>query len=86
MTLDIDGFGVVFGTDTGRCLYAGRFEIIDPDFNVYGLVIDVSSCGDANGRYRGLGSLLEDALGRPDLLTLAADNGDLALNASLVRQ
>ena len=64
ITLTIDPDGTVFGSDTLGCVYNGSFQIIDSSFNVYRLLIETSLCGDLDGSYEGLASLLENLLER----------------------
>lgn len=64
LTLTIDRDGTFFGSNTDGCVYNGKFNIIDTQFNVYRLLLDTSLCGELDGAYKGLASLLVDQIQR----------------------
>ncbi len=56
-SISIDSSGNIIGADTSGCVYAGNVSIINATYNVYGVNINVSSCGSYNGTYAGLATL-----------------------------
>ena len=63
-TITIDSDGTVFGSNTAGCVYNGSFSTIDTNYNVYRLLLEASLCGDLDGTYDGLATLLESSLER----------------------
>jgi hypothetical protein len=45
--------GALSGGDSLGCIYSGDIDIIDPSINVYALTLNMASCGDYNGDYKG---------------------------------
>ena len=76
ITLELDGNGRLFGSDTAGCIFSAQLRIIDERYSVYSAAITVSMCGDASGDYSGL-ALYPDA-GAVDMLYVGADNGQFA--------
>lgn len=64
ITFTIDPDGTVFGSNTLGCVYNGSFQIIDSGFNIYRLSLETSLCGNQDGSYEGLASLLVSQLER----------------------
>lgn len=80
-TLSVDQNGSFFGQDAQGCAWAGQFASIDPRFNMYDVIADVSNCGIA-GNYRGLA--YRDYVFVPErVLRLAIDNEHRAIRLSL---
>lgn len=54
-TLDINlsAIGALSGSDSLGCIYSGDIGIYDSSINVYPLTLNMSSCGDYNGDYKG---------------------------------
>ena len=46
--------GILRGVDSDRCKYSGEFAIINPDFNAYGVRVNIANCHSVNGEYEGL--------------------------------
>lgn len=68
---DISGFsrsivvqntGVIEGSDSDGCNYAGTAAIIDTQWNAYDLTITVTNCSERAGDYNGLGFLDDNGL------------------------
>jgi len=59
LTLTIDPDGTVFGSTTDGCVFNGKFNIIDSQYNIYRLFLETSLCGDLDGSYEGLATLDE---------------------------
>jgi hypothetical protein len=59
VTYSINAAGVITGSDTDGCQMNGDVELLNPDFNMYRLVVRVANCGDLNGNYRGPASLFD---------------------------
>jgi len=78
ITLTIDPDGTVFGSNTPGCVYNGSFQVIDSSFNVYRLSLETSLCGNLDGTYEGLASLLVNQLGRS--LMFGVTNQDHSLS------
>lgn len=59
MTISIDARGQLSGSDSHGCLLSGTVTVPDPEHNLYRIDAEVSSCGTLDGRYRGMGALLD---------------------------
>ncbi len=82
---EIDTEGRISGYDMSACEYAGQLASPHPDRNLYEMVIEVSRCGDFDGSYAGLATLIEgDAPGEAALL-FQVDDGDYLLSDLLMR-
>lgn len=77
-TFNIDQDGAIFGQDSSACVYDGSVSIIDANFNVYRIRINVSNCDDASGSYSGLG-VVDDllAVGDSRKLLVNVNNADI---------
>ena len=80
ITLEVDGGGQVFGTDTAGCVFSGQLTIIDARFAAYRAAINVSMCDAVDGDYTGL--VFYPNAG---LLTIGTDNGLFAFATQLQR-
>lgn len=85
VTLSINASGIISGSDTGGCVYNGQATIPNSSYNTYRINIDVSSCGDVNGSYGGLGFLADDQ-NTNDTLIISVDDGTLAVILGMLRQ
>jgi hypothetical protein len=85
VTLDIDGSGAIFGTDSEGCVYSGQAGLIDAAFNAYSVAISVSECRLQNGDYSGLGWITSVDGGLQNNLTLGLNAEERAFAASLLR-
>jgi hypothetical protein len=47
--------GVINGTDSDDCKYAGNVSLINPQYNAYSVALQISNCDSVNGEYSGLG-------------------------------
>lgn len=83
--LTITDAGGVSGSDSDGCQVTGVVSILDPNHNLYGLDVDVTSCGELNGSYDGF-SGLSDENQENDTLTYTVSNGNYILIYSLTRQ
>ena len=81
ITFSIDPDGTVFGSNTLGCVYSGSFQIIDSSFNVYRLSLETSLCGNLDGSYEGLASLLVAQLQRS--LMFGVTNQDHSLSGMI---
>lgn len=70
--------GSLTGTDDTGCVFAGQTSVIDPNWSITDISINVTSCADTstNGSYSGLGLLQFDAAG--DSLVFLVSNATLA--------
>lgn len=89
LTLSISDTGtIVLGADSNGCVYlsaaADGVNIIDPDFNVYEVNIDITGCPVANGSYSGLG-FTSDTVSTNDTLTISVTNNDRAILIEVTR-
>lgn len=55
--LSIDELGIVQGQDSDQCEYTGQIAIIDADYNVYDVAMNIANCGSVNGTYNGMAYL-----------------------------
>lgn len=76
ITLEIDGNGQMFATDTAGCVFSGQMTLIDDRYSVYRAGISVTDCGAVNGEYGGL-AFIEDT-GNADFLYVGTDSGQFA--------
>ncbi len=74
VTLDIDADGQLFGTDTNGCVFSGALSIIDGRYNVYEVLVDISSCTPFDGAYTGLAYRGDFAAGSTQLMLLFANS------------
>lgn len=51
--------GVITGTDSDDCQYAGNVSLINPQYNAYNVALHISNCDSVNGKYEGL-SYIDD--------------------------
>jgi len=49
--------GIIKGKDSDDCEYSGQVSIINPKYNVYNVVMNISNCDSVNGAYEGLSYL-----------------------------
>jgi hypothetical protein len=82
VTYDPDGS--FFEQDSFGCVFDGEASIIDPQYNAYGLSMNVSLCGDFDGEYSGLG-LLSDLNAMDDLFILQMNSDTLIFTTILER-
>ncbi len=85
LTIAIDATGQVTGNDTNGCNLAGNVSTSHSASNYYDVVLDVSTCGNSNGRYNGNAALIFDSTGRATVLFLSASNANAAIGWSLSR-
>ena len=81
VTVEIDGNGQLFATDTAGCVFNGQLTVIDDRYSAYRVVVEVSACGEVNGNYSGLAFYQSVA----DVLHVGTDNGQFALAVQLGR-
>jgi len=81
ITVEIDGAGQVFATDTAGCVFSGQLTAIDDRFSAYRVAVNVSACGETDGDYSGL-AFYESA---NEVLYIGTDNGQFALAVQLGR-
>jgi len=85
LAIAIDATGQVTGNDTNGCNLAGNVSTSHPAVDYYDVVLDVSTCGNSNGRYNGNAALIFDSTGRATALFLSASNANAAIGWSLSR-
>ncbi len=51
--------GAISGADSDDCKYAGNVSLINPQYNAYNVVLQISNCDSVNGEYEGL-SYIDD--------------------------
>ena len=54
--------GRIQGQDSDSCVYDGQLGIIDPSYNAYRLVMNISGCSSVDGEYEGVTFLAQDQL------------------------
>lgn len=47
--------GVIQGSDSDKCSYAGEVAIIDSNYNAYAVRVAITECGSVDGEYLGFG-------------------------------
>lgn len=90
--LQVAADGSIDGDEDGSCLYGGSFSIIDATVNVYRMSLIVTSCGDWDGTYTGLATVLDPAVigeDEPDatpgdVLMFQVDNGQYSITNVMV--
>ena len=85
LTIAIDATGQVTGNDTNGCNLAGNISSSHPAVDYYDVVLDVSACGNIDGRYNGNAALLFDNTGAATALFLSASNSKAAIGWQLDR-
>ena len=60
--ITIDENGKLLGSDTDGCEYSGSIDIINPNYNVYKINIDIKECSSVSGKYEGVSFLSEGVL------------------------
>ena len=81
----VSSTGTVTGTNALGCGFTGQVSIIDPAFNTYRIRLTVTSCGQADGNYSGLGVLRDRNLVDNGLFTFQVSNSVLSLTSELAR-
>jgi hypothetical protein len=95
--MDILADGTIDGGDIAGCIYSGSFSVEDPSVNVYDMNLVVADCGEFDGSYSGLASVLPgDVFGggpgeapaalEGDVMLFQVDNGEFLLSDVLVYQ
>ncbi|MDW3094096.1 MAG: hypothetical protein R8G33_00315 [Gammaproteobacteria bacterium] len=46
--------GVINGADSDDCKYLGNVSLINPQYNAYEVILNISNCASVNGEYHGL--------------------------------
>jgi hypothetical protein len=86
LTFEIEVTGQLFGTDTNGCVLSGHVLANHPDEDLYDVDLDVSSCGDKNGKYIGNAVALFDESGnKRNRLFLSVSNPAAAIGLTLDR-
>jgi len=85
LTITIDSSGQVIGNDTNGCILDGLVAASHPTVDHYDVVLDVSACGNSNGRYGGNAALIFDGTGSATELFLSASNASAAIGWRLSR-
>lgn len=57
----IDEKGTLQGDDTDGCAYLGYVDIINPQYNVYSIKVEISNCGSVAGEYEGVSFVRDGA-------------------------
>lgn len=83
-TVTFDQNGDIFGTDSNGCVFSGGVTIPDKSRNLYKVNLRIESCGEYNGAYSGLGSLVSES-GSEDFIIIAA-NSNHGFGLDLIRQ
>lgn len=77
--------GEINGADSDSCKYIGRIEVINPRYNAYNVILNISNCDSVNGEYEGLSYIdnNENTILRLDIGNNAYGfHFDFALNAN----
>lgn len=85
ITADVDAFGSLSGTDTAGCGYSGVISILDPNKNLYGIDIDVSTCSSFNGSYDGF-AVLTDTTTQNDTFVYTVSNDYYVIMGVMTKQ
>lgn len=85
LTLSIGADGVITGSDTDGCNYAGNLSLADPGKNLYSTQLSVTNCGAENGTYTGFG-VLGDTVTTNDTFTFAVQSASYIIYISFDRQ
>lgn len=73
ITLDITAAGVITGTDTNNCQYAGTAAVPDATWNTYAVQIAITGCTQATGTFVGSAARTDaDTFGDGRLLVIGA--------------
>lgn len=56
-SFNVDSNGAIATQSSTGCIGNGQVNIIQDEFNVYDVALDISSCGSLDGSYAGLGTL-----------------------------
>tara|TARA_R110002072_G_C7958528_1_gene533739 strand:- start:1117 stop:1839 length:723 start_codon:yes stop_codon:yes gene_type:complete len=83
-TYTVDADGLITGSDTDGCVFNGQISLPDTNYNIYGVNITASNCGDANGVYSGLAALVDDTTTN-DTLIIGAKGTNYAIAGSIPR-
>ena len=89
LALSISASGTIFvGVDSNGCIYTSSADdgvnIIDPEFNVYEININITNCGPLNSSYSGLG-FTSDTVSTNDTLTISVTDNDTAILIEVTR-
>lgn len=84
LTLSVDSDGLLTGSNILGCVYNGSVKLIDVKYNVYEIVIDVSSCDALIGNYAGL-AFLADATVENDTLVIGLASDKYSWSFRLAR-
>ena len=89
LSLSISATGTIFaGVDSNACIYTSAADdgvnIVDPDFNVYEININITNCGPLNSSYSGLG-FISDAVLANDTFTISVTDNDTAILIEVAR-
>jgi hypothetical protein len=84
-TLSIESSGRLTGIDTNGCRLQGRASSRHPSFNAFEVALDVSACGESDGRYTGDAALLFNGSDWAAGLFLSASNPNSAIGWRLDR-
>jgi hypothetical protein len=60
VTMNVDSFGDISGSDSEGCEFSGKISLLDTDHNLYAVDVDVTQCGAMNGFYGGLATLSDE--------------------------
>ena len=83
LALSISSSGTIFaGVDSNAYIYTSAADdgvnIVDPDFNVYEVNINITNCGPLNSSYSGLG-FISDAVVANDTFTISVTDSNTAI-------
>jgi hypothetical protein len=85
LTITVDATRQITGIDTNGCSLHGQVSTSDPTVDYYDVQLDVTACGNSNGRYGGNAALIFDGTGRATELFLSASNANAAIGWLLSR-
>jgi hypothetical protein len=78
--------GTIFAQDALNCVYSGTGRIIDGDYDIYDLTMQITQCAEYSGAYDGLGVLDDVAFeGDNNGFVVIVNNDELALVLVLER-
>lgn len=66
----VDGVGRITGSNSDGCRYNGALSLLNTKYNLYRIVVTITSCDVLNGEYSGLASLSDDGGKTNDTLLL----------------
>lgn len=84
-TYSIDVLGTITGSTSTGCLITGNISLLNSSYNVYRINVAVTFCGELNGNYTGLASLLDESGNLNDTLAISVSGSTYVISGSIPR-